>query len=101
MKILIDVKKADQICRTALLKYASEQGLKDVVLERYVDVAVCKGKFLNCKRKGIEFKGTENDTQRASESEVKGKTGDKEISNTSVPKSIPQPRRQVSNKRNK
>jgi hypothetical protein len=57
--IVIDVRVANKLCRDALVKYANEQGLKDITCEGFVEKAFRNGKFLNCKRRGIVLYGTE------------------------------------------
>ena len=70
IKMIIGVKEANQICKDALLKHVAEQGLEDVVCERYFEVAIRNGKFLNCKRKGIIFKGQKHEDKQT---EVSGR----------------------------
>lgn len=63
MRIIISPRDATEICKKALYEYVSAMGMKDAYCEKW---------FLNCKRKGIVFKGTKNvreedDGTRASE----------------------------------
>lgn len=51
LKIIIGVKEATEICRKALFEHISD---------RMVNIT-CEKWFLNCKRKGIVFKGQKND----------------------------------------
>jgi hypothetical protein len=59
-KITVSVKDATKICSNALFRYIKEQGLGNATCERW---------FLNCKRKGIVFKGTRDVRGQESESE--------------------------------
>ena len=51
IKVIVPPRKATEICNKALQEYVIEQGLdgdKEITRERW---------FVNCKRKGIVFKG--------------------------------------------
>jgi hypothetical protein len=51
IKITVDVRKATEICQRALFEHVSELGMVNITCEKW---------FLNCKRKGIVFKGQKN-----------------------------------------
>jgi hypothetical protein len=59
--VVIEVREANAICRQALLDHVTEMGFSDVSIERCIESLIRKFKFLNCKRRGIAFKGTKND----------------------------------------
>ena len=50
-KIIISVQEANKMCSEALFRYVAEQGLENITCEKW---------FINCKRKGIVFKGIKN-----------------------------------------
>ena len=59
-KVVISPREATRICSEALFKYVSEKGLTDIT---------CEGWFVNCKRKGIVFKGTKNVNDKLTKTE--------------------------------
>ena len=60
VKITVDVKEVNKICSDALFKHVADQGLTNISCEKW---------FLNCKRKGIVFRGLKNAERRNEESE--------------------------------
>ena len=71
-KIIISIQDATKICSDALFKHVAELGLTKISCEKW---------FLNCKRKGIVFKGIKNDRARTSETtEGEGKTAGSGVS---------------------
>ena len=75
VKITINVKEANRICKDALFNHITEQGFNNVICERYVESACARGKFLNCKRKGIIFKGKPNGDTELIKTEVSRSEG--------------------------
>ena len=67
MKVVIDRKEATRICSEALFKYVADQGYKDIS---------CEAWSLNCKRKGIVFKGTQDGDDKLDETEKSGRQRD-------------------------
>ena len=59
-KIVVSVQEANKICSDALFKHVSEQGLENITCEKW---------FINCKRKGIVFKGIKNVRREEEETE--------------------------------
>lgn len=82
-KIVISVKEANQICKDALFKYVTEQGFDNVICERYVESALKRGVFLNCKRKGLIFKGQKDDNTKLIETGTGGSQGSRESEHVS------------------
>jgi len=68
--IKIDVRSdvATEICRKALFEYVASLGMKNITCEQW---------FLNCKRKGITFKGQKNDDHKVAESSINGDEGNR------------------------
>ncbi len=58
IKIVIRTEEAAKICRDALFEHVKNLGMKNVTCEKW---------FLNCKRKGIVFKGQKNDNDKLDE----------------------------------
>ena len=65
IKITIRADEATEICRKALFDHVSKLGMKNITCEKW---------FLNCKRKGIVFKGQKNE-DRQTESERREGSG--------------------------
>tara|TARA_Y100000310_G_C20553166_1_gene749156 strand:- start:72 stop:428 length:357 start_codon:yes stop_codon:yes gene_type:complete len=61
IKIVVRPEDATEICRIALFEHVFALGMKNITCEKW---------FINCKRKGIVFKGQKNDEnkQRSTES---------------------------------
>ena len=74
-KVTIGVKEANQICKDALFAYAVEQGMIGAACEGYMDRSIKRGTFLNCKRKGIIFRGQKNDDDKLNETSTEGSEG--------------------------
>lgn len=74
MKITVDARKATEICKKALYEYVSAMGMKDATCEKW---------YLNCKRKGIVFKGMKDDTG------TEGRTEDKETKEQGTGADVP------------
>ena len=74
-KIIISIQDATKICSDALFKHVAELGLTKISSERW---------FLNCKRKGIVFKGIKNDRKGTSE----GTEDESEVAGSSVSVSV-------------
>lgn len=69
IKIIVRVEEATEICRKALFEHVSELGMVNVTCEKW---------FLNCKRKGIVFKGQKNDDDNLAETGTGGSQGSRE-----------------------
>ncbi len=61
IKIVVRPEVATEICRRALFDYVSLLGMTNVTCEKW---------FINCKRKGIVFKGQKNDDDKLVETEI-------------------------------
>ena len=66
IKITVIAKEATEICRKALFEHVSKLGMVN---------ATCEQWFLNCKRKGIVFKGQKNDDNKLDETETESGEG--------------------------
>ena len=61
IKVIITPREATEICNKALKAVAVERGLGEPI--------TCEKWFVNCKRKGIVFKGKQNDDKELTETE--------------------------------
>ncbi len=66
IKITVTVREATEICRKALFEHVSNLGMKNVTCEKW---------YLNCKRKGIVFKGQKNGDDKLAETGTGGSQG--------------------------
>lgn len=66
IKIIVRPEEATEICRKALFEHVSGLGMVNVTCEKW---------FVNCKRKGIVFKGQKNDNDKLVETEIERSEG--------------------------
>lgn len=75
IKIIVRCEEVTEICRKALFEHVSNLGMVNVTCEKW---------FVNCKRKGIVFKGQKNDNDKLVETEVERGEGSGESENVSA-----------------
>ena len=66
IKIVIRTDEAAKICRDALFEHVKNLGMKNVTCEKW---------YLNCKRKGIVFKGQKDDDKKLNETGISRSEG--------------------------
>lgn len=72
IRVIVSPRQATEICNKAIKEYVIEQGLCEPI--------TCEKWFVNCKRKGIVYKGKPNEYGTATEPGNGEDTGSSEVS---------------------
>jgi hypothetical protein len=94
--VILEVREANKICRQALLNYVTEMGFKDVSIEGCIETSIRKGRFLNCKRRGIVFRGMKDGNETDNSRTDKTETGESEGTSPDVSGSVRESERESS-----
>jgi hypothetical protein len=96
VNIILDIRKVNAICNDALLDHITAMGLKNVSIEGCIGSLIRKNKFVNCKRRGIAFRGIRDGNETDDSGTDKTETGESEGTVPDVPGSIRESEREDS-----